>query len=61
MGQSIGIDGLDYTILGVLAEKGEGNGEGIDNMIVMPYTSAQRITSERKVSQICVRLKILIP
>ena len=52
VGQTISIGGIDYTILGVLAEKGAGNGDNIDNMIVMPYTSAQRITHDRKVSQI---------
>ena len=52
VGQTISIGGLDYTILGVLAEKGEGNGDNIDNMLVMPYTTAERITHDRKVSQI---------
>ncbi len=52
VGQSITLNGLEYRILGVLSEKGEENGEGIDNKVIMPYTTAQKISSKRTVSQI---------
>lgn len=52
VGQSMIIDGLDYRILGVLSEKGEANGEGIDNKIIMPYSAAQKITAKKQVNQI---------
>lgn len=52
VGQTITVNGLDYRILGVLAEKGEDNGDGIDNKIIIPYTSAQKITKKTTVSEI---------
>lgn len=52
VGQIIKLDGINYRIVGVLSEKGEGNGDGIDNKIVVPYTSALKILGQNNVSEI---------
>ena len=52
VGKTISINGIDYAILGVLQQKGQDNGEGIDDKIVIPYTTAQKIAKKHTVSQI---------
>jgi len=52
VGQSMTVDGISYRIIGVLAQKGEGKGEGIDNKVIIPYTSAMKIDGNRTVSEI---------
>lgn len=52
VGQIIKLDGINYRIIGVLSEKGEGNGDGIDNKIVVPYTSALKIIGQNNVGEI---------
>lgn len=47
VGQTIKIDGINYRITGVLSEKGEGKGDDIDNKIVIPYTSAMKISTDK--------------
>jgi len=52
VGHSMKIDGINYRIVGVLGEKGEGKGDGIDNKIVIPYTSAMKIAKTKDVLEI---------
>lgn len=52
VGQSIKIDGINYRIVGVLSEKGEGKGDGIDDKIVIPYTSAMKIANTKEILEI---------
>src|SRR6056297_3146907 len=52
VGQSITVDGISYRIIGVLSQKGEGKGEGIDDKVIIPYTSALKINDMRTVSEI---------
>jgi putative ABC transport system permease protein len=52
VGQIISLDGQSYRILGVLEEKGAGNANDIDNKVVIPYTTAQRIEEKRTVEEI---------
>ncbi|HNZ82560.1 MAG TPA: ABC transporter permease [Sedimentibacter sp.] len=52
VGQTMKINGINYRIVGVLGEKGEGKGDGIDDKIVIPYTSAMKITNERDILEI---------
>jgi putative ABC transport system permease protein len=46
------IDGINYRIIGVLGEKGEGKGDGIDDKIVIPYTSAMKIAKTKDILEI---------
>lgn len=52
VGQTMTLDGYEYRIIGVLSAKGDGKGEGIDNKIVIPYTSAQKITKNKYVTEL---------
>jgi len=52
VGQVMTIDGLEYYIIGVLAEKGKGQADDIDQKAVIPYTTAQRITKSRTVMEL---------
>ncbi len=52
VGQIIILDGQSYRILGVLEEKGAGNANDVDNKVVIPYTTAQRIEEKRTVEEI---------
>jgi len=52
VGQILKLDGINYRIVGVLGEKGEGNGDGIDNKIIVPYTSALKIIGQNDVGEI---------
>ncbi len=52
VGQTFTMAGHTYRIVGVLASKGPSGGEGIDNKIVIPYTTALQIAKTRTVSQI---------
>jgi putative ABC transport system permease protein len=46
------LGGRSFRIIGVLAPKGEGSAEGIDNMIVVPYTVAQQLSGTRNVQEV---------
>lgn len=52
VGQTMKIDGINYRIVGVLSEKGENKGDGIDNKIVIPYTSALKIVKDKNIKEI---------
>jgi putative ABC transport system permease protein len=52
VGQTLTIDGRSYRIVGVLAEKGAGRADDIDNKILIPYTTAQQIALSRTVTEI---------
>ena len=52
VGQTLKINGINYRIVGVLSEKGEGKGDGIDDKIVIPYTSAMQIAKTKDILEI---------
>ncbi|HOA19645.1 MAG TPA: ABC transporter permease [Sedimentibacter sp.] len=52
VGYTMKIDGINYRIIGVLGEKGEGKGDGIDDKIVIPYTSAMKIAKTKDILEI---------
>lgn len=52
VGRALDVDGKTYRIIGVLEEKGAGKADDIDNRIVIPYTSALKISGKRKVEAI---------
>lgn len=52
VGQKISLEGESYTIVGILEPKGAGNGEEIDDKILIPYTSALKIAKKRTVEEI---------
>ncbi|MCG8500696.1 MAG: ABC transporter permease [Firmicutes bacterium] len=52
VGQTLALNGETYRIVGILSQKGAGNAEDIDDKIVIPYTSAQKIAEKRTVEEI---------
>lgn len=52
VGQTMKINGINYRIVGVLSEKGDGKGDGIDDKIVIPYTSAMQIAKTKDVLEV---------
>lgn len=52
VGQTINLDGQSYRILGILAPKGKDKADNIDDKIIIPYTTAQRIANKRTVEEI---------
>lgn len=57
VGQTFTMAGHTYRIVGVLASKGPSGGDGIDNKIIIPYTTALQIAKTRTVSQIWCKAK----
>lgn len=52
VGQVISLNGKTFRIVGVLAPKGPGKAEDIDDKIVIPYTTALRIAEKKTVAEI---------
>jgi len=49
VGETIKVDGYDFTIIGLLEEKGSTTSGSSDSQIIVPYTLAQRLYSETSV------------
>lgn len=52
VGRSLTLDGETYRIIGVLAQKGSGKADDIDDKIVIPYTCALKMSEKRTVNAI---------
>lgn len=52
VGRYISLNGDSYRIVGVLAQKGSGNADDIDEKIIIPYTSALKIAEKITVDEI---------
>ena len=52
VGQTITLNGMTFRIIGVLSPKGAGKAEDIDDKIVIPYTTAQKIAEKKTVPEI---------
>ncbi|GAW92624.1 ABC transporter permease [Calderihabitans maritimus] len=52
VGHTFTLNGITFRIIGVLAPKGAGNAEEIDNKVLIPYTTAQRFAEKKTVEEI---------
>lgn len=52
VGQTLTLNGVTYRIIGVLEPKGAGKAEGIDDKIIIPYTTAMKIAEKKKIEEI---------
>jgi putative ABC transport system permease protein len=52
VGQTITLNGDTFRIIGVLAEKGPGRADGVDDKIIIPYTTALKIAGKKTVEEI---------
>lgn len=52
VGYTFTLDGQNYRIIGVLEQKGAGQADGIDDKILIPYTSALKLEEKKTVEEI---------
>ncbi|HHV60821.1 MAG TPA: FtsX-like permease family protein [Clostridiaceae bacterium] len=52
VGYTLTLNGQTFRIIGVLAQKGNGVADNIDNKIVIPYSTALKLDDKRTVSEI---------
>nr|WP_245628448.1 ABC transporter permease [Fervidicola ferrireducens] len=55
VGQTLTLNGQTYRIVGVLEKKGPGQAEGIDDKVVIPYTTALKIAGKKTVDELWVK------
>ena len=51
LGETLSINGNEYTIVGVLAEQADNTSYGGDNSVYIPYTNATRLNGNAVISQ----------
>ena len=56
IGQSIKIDGDNYTVIGVLTQVGSSFGQNIDEIIIIPFTTAKYLGSDTSINSLYVKV-----
>ena len=56
VGQSIKIDGDNYTVIGVLTSQGTSFGSNIDEMIIIPFTTAKYLGSDTSINNLYIKV-----
>ena len=56
IGQSIKIDGDNYTVIGVLTTTGSSMGNDIDNTIIIPFTTAKYLGSDTSINNLYIKV-----
>ncbi|MDP2873231.1 MAG: ABC transporter permease [Bacillota bacterium] len=56
LGQQLTINGQQFTVVGVLAEKGQAMGTNPDDVVFIPVTAAQRLAGTTRLTVIYARL-----
>lgn len=57
VGQTIKIDGDNYTVIGLLEEQGSSMGTDIDNMLLIPLTTARYLGTDTSINSLYVKVK----
>lgn len=57
IGQKIKIDGDNYTVVGVLTTKGTSMGNDVDNMIIIPFTTAKYLGSDTFINNVYIKVE----
>lgn len=57
IGQDIKIDGDNYKVIGVLTAMGSNMGSNIDEMLIIPYTTAKYLGSDTSVNNLYIKVK----
>lgn len=57
VGQDIKIDGDNYKVIGVLTAMGSNMGSNIDEMLIIPYTTAKYLGSDTSVNNLYIKVK----
>lgn len=56
VGQSIKIDGDNYTVIGVLTTVGSSMGSNVDDMIIIPFTTAKYLGSDTSINDLYIKI-----
>ena len=56
VGQSIRIDGDNYTVIGVLTAVGSSMGSNVDEMIMIPFTTAKYLGSDTSINNLYIKV-----
>ena len=56
VGQSIKIDGDNYTVIGVLTQQGSSMGSNIDETIIIPFTTAKYLGSDTTINNLYIKV-----
>ena len=56
IGQSIKIDGDNYTVIGVLTQVGSSFGQNIDDIIIIPFTTAKYLGSDTSINSLYIKV-----
>jgi len=51
LGQTLSLNGNEYTVVGVLTESADNSSSGDDNSIYIPYTNATRLNGNSRITQ----------
>ena len=57
VGQSIRINGDNYTVIGVLTAVGSSMGSNVDEMIIMPFTTAKYLGSDTSIDNLYIKVE----
>lgn len=57
IGQKIKMDGDNYTVVGVLTAKGTSMGSNVDDMIIIPFTTAKYLGSDTSISELYIKVE----
>lgn len=56
-GNSIKIDGDNYTVIGVITATGSSMGNDIDSMVIIPFTTAKYLDSDRTINNVYIKVE----
>ena len=56
VGQDIQINGDNYTVIGVITEVGSSMGNNVDDMIIIPYTTAKYLGSDTSINTAYIKV-----
>lgn len=56
VGQSIKINGDNYTVIGVLTAVGSSMGSNVDDMIIIPFTTAKYLGSDTSINNLYIKV-----
>ena len=57
VGQSIKIDGDNYTVIGVLTAVGSSMGSNIDDMLIIPFTTMKYLEEDTSISNLYIKVE----
>ena len=57
IGETIKINGDNYTVIGVLQEQGTSMGNNIDNLVLIPFSSAKHLGEDTSINELYIKVE----